>query len=114
MARTHLLRLWLALALLVVLGAAAALWLRGARPDSTGPSTSDASSALRAGSSALPSPLATSPLPTPTLPSTATPPSPWITGAAALLWVMLGIALALGIAFLVLRMHHHDTGRRSE
>jgi len=27
---------------------------------------------------------------------------------------MLGIALALGIAFLILRLHRHDTGHRSE
>jgi hypothetical protein len=92
MARTHPPRLWLALALLVVLGAAAALWLHGARPDTTSPS----------------------PLPTPTPPSTATLPSPWVTGGAALLWVILGSALALGIAFLILRLHRHDTGHRSE
>ena len=101
MARTHPPRLWLALALLVVLGAAAALWLRGAQPDGTGPS-------------ALPSPPTTSPLPTPKPPSTATPPSPWATGGAVLLWVILGIALALGIAFLILRLHRHDTGHRVE
>ena len=101
MARGHLPRLWLALALVVVLGASAALWLRGARPDSTGPST-------------LPSPPATSPLPTPTPPPAAALPSPWVTGGAVLLWVTLGIALALGIAFLILRLHRHDTGHRSE
>ena len=92
MVRTHPPRLWLALALLVVLGAAAGLWMRGAQPDRTSPS----------------------PLPTPTPSSTATPPSPWVTGGAALLWVMLGIALALGIAFLIPRLHRHDTGQRSE
>jgi hypothetical protein len=98
MTQWHRLRLWLALALAVVLVAAIALWLRGVLP-------------LGGSHSALPTPALSgvSPLPTPTPRSAAAPPRSWTTGGAALLWVALGIVLALGIAFLVLRRHRHDT-----
>ncbi len=33
------------------------------------------------------------------------PPASWTNGGTALLWVTLGIMLALGIAFLMLRWH---------
>lgn len=90
--RYHSLRLWCALALVVTLIAAAALWLRGALFDG-------------GGDSPMPTPLAHvgSPLRTPTQ-ATATPmPSTsWDSGGAALLWVTLGIGLALCIACLIL------------
>jgi len=99
MARLHRPRLWLALALTAVLIAAAALWLRGTLP-------------YGSSHSLLPTPSAPgmSPLPTPTLSSTAaTPPPAWTGGGAALVWVALGIVLALGVALLILRQHRPDT-----
>jgi hypothetical protein len=95
--------LWLALALAVVLVAAVALWLLGIRPDG-------------GGNSALPTPATSgvSPLPTPTPASAAAHPPPWAAGGAVLLWVALGIVLALGIAFVILRWHRHDTGYRPD
>jgi hypothetical protein len=95
--------LWLALALVVVLVAAAALWLLGIQPDSGG------RSAL-----STPATSAVSPLPTPTPASATTHPPPWATGGAVLLWVALGIVLALGITFVILRWHRHDAGYRSD
>lgn len=90
--RSHSLRIGLTLILAVV--ATAVLW----------PGT-----VLPAGghSSVLPTPTnsVASPLPTPTL--TPVPaPSSWATGGMALLWFMLGILLALGLALVVLRWHH--------
>ena len=88
-------RLWLALALVVVVTTALALALRGMVPDG--------------GRSTLPTPAiaGVSPLPTPT--STGIQ-SPFKTsGGIALLWVVLGIGLALGIAFVILRWHRHET-----
>jgi hypothetical protein len=95
--------LWLALALVVVIVAAAALWLLGIQPDSGG------RSAL-----STPATSGTSPLPTPTPVSAATHPSSWAAGGAVLLWVALGIVLALGIAFVILRWHHHEAGYRHD
>ena len=95
--------LWLALALVVVLIAAAALWLLGIQPDSGG------RSAL-----STPATSVVSPLPTPTPASATTHPPPWVAGGAVLLWVALGIVLALGIAFVILRWHRHDTGYRND
>jgi len=88
------LRLWFLWALIVALVAATALWLYSALPG-------DGSE------SPLPAPLgsAMSPLPTPTSARIAALP-PSRTGAgAALLWVLSGVALALGIAFVVLRWY---------
>jgi hypothetical protein len=78
-------RLWLALALALVLAAVAWLWLRGAW--------------LGGGRSPLPT-LAPglSPLPTP---APSTPLSHWVGGGAVLLWVTLGIMLALLIALVI-------------
>jgi hypothetical protein len=87
-------RLWLLLASAVVLIAAAGLWLRGARPGD--------------GQSPLPTPAAAggSPLSTPSPENAASsPPSSWTNGGAALLWVAIGILLALGIAFIILRWY---------
>jgi len=97
--------LWLALALVVVLIAAAALWLLGIQPDSGG------RSALSTPATSAVSPL---PTPTPTPASATTHPPPWATGGAVLLWVTLGIVLALGITFVILRWHRHDAGYRSD
>lgn len=88
------LRLWFLWVLTVALVAATALWLRGA---------------LSGGGreSPLPTPLgsAMSPLLAPTPAHTAAQP-PSRTGAgAALSWALLGVALALGIAFVVLRWY---------
>ena len=96
MIQGHRPRLWLALALVVVVIVAAALWLLGIQPDR--------------GNSALPTPATSeiSPLPTPTPAPAATHPPSWAAGGAVLLWVALGIVLALGIAFVILRWHHHD------
>ena len=96
MTRWHRLRLWLALVLVVVLIVAATLWLRGALPGG-----------IR---SALPTPALPggSPLPTP-MPASARSSAPaWATGGGVLLWVALGIVLALGMAFITLRRHRHD------
>jgi len=75
--------------------AAAALWVRGTMPDSRSP---------------LPTPLGhgTSPLPTPTpAHTTPAPPPAWASGGAALVWVAIGIVLALGIALIILRRYRH-------
>jgi len=100
MDQTRRLSLWLALALAVVLFATVALWLRGTLSGENSRSP-------------LPTPLAPgeSPLPTsayadtPTLPSTS-----WAGGGVALLWVVLGIALALGVAFFILRWERRSKG----
>ena len=88
-------RLWLALALVVVVTTALALALRGMVPDG--------------GRSTLPTPaiLEVSPLPTPMPTAVHSPLKP--SGGIALLWVVLGIGLALGIAFVILRWHRHET-----
>ncbi len=86
-------QVWFALALTVVIAAALALWLRGAQSGSD--------------RSPLSTPVASvgSPLPTPTRENTAPPPSAWTNGGAVLLWVALGILLALGITFVMLRWY---------
>ena len=87
-------RFWFSLTLAAVLIVAAALWLRGAWSGSD--------------QSPLPTPVAAgvSPLVTPTPENTApSPPSSWANGGAILLWVALGILLALGIAFVILRWY---------
>ncbi len=87
-------RFWLVLAFLVVLIVAAALWLRGARFDG--------------GQSPLLTPVASaeSPLPTPPPENGALlPPASWTNGGAVLLWVALGILLALVITFIILRWY---------
>jgi len=85
------LRLWFALALAVVLIAAAVLWLRGTLPGS-------------GSESPLPIPLGlgVSPLPTPTPAYSAALPASWTGAGAALLWAVLGVVLALGVAFAIL------------
>ena len=92
--RSHL---WLAVALGVILVVAAALWLRGVHPGGSG-------------LSAVPTPATPeeSPLPTPTSASPTAPFPSWVTGGAVLLWVALGLLLALGIAFITLRWHRHN------
>ena len=88
------LRLWFALALATVLIAAAVLWLRGTLPGG-------------GSESPLPIPLdpEMSPLPTPTPAYTVTLLSSWTGAGAALLWAVLGVVLALGIAFAILHWH---------
>lgn len=101
MIQSHRLRLWLTLALIAALIAAAALWLRGTLSDDT-TSTSPIRPPTRA-------PAGTSPLPTPTRStSTASPPRSWSGAGAALLWVALGGVLALAIATLILRRYRDD------
>ncbi|MEE8390758.1 MAG: hypothetical protein V3S14_08200 [Anaerolineae bacterium] len=87
-------RFWLVLALAVVLIAAAGLWLRGAQSGSD-------QSPLSTPVAARVSPLST-PIPENAPPS---PPSSWTNGGAVLLWVALGILLALSIAFIILRWY---------
>jgi hypothetical protein len=87
-------RFWFSLALAAVLIVAAALWLRGVWFGSD--------------QSPLPTPVAAgeSPLSTPSAENAASsPPSAWSNGGAILLWVALGILLALGIAFVILRWY---------
>jgi hypothetical protein len=87
-------RLWLVLILTVVVVAAAILWLRGAQLSShrsplATPAASDAS-----------------PLSTPEPgDGTLVPPSPRAVGGAVLLSIAVGILLALGIAFIILRAY---------
>ena len=97
MAQLRRLRLGLVLVLAAVLVAAAALWLRGALP------YDDSHSPLP-----TPSHLRTSPLPTPTPSSAeaATPPA-WKGAGVALVWVALGIVLALGVARIILGWNRH-------
>ena len=87
-------RLWLVLILTVAVAGAAILWLRGAQ--------------LSSHRSPIATPAASdeSPLPTPE-PGNATlvPPSPRAIGGAVLLWIAVGILLALGIAFIILRAY---------
>ena len=101
MNRWHRPYLWLALALVAILLVAAALWLHGTR-SGTG------------GRSALPTPaiLADSPLSTPTLATSH--PTTWSAGGAVLLWVTLGIVLALGIALVILRWQGRDARYRND
>ena len=101
MIRWHRSYLWLALALVAIILVAAALWLHGTR-SGTG------------GRSALPTPAisADSPISTPTLKSPTPPPTTRAAGGAVLLWVSLGIVLALGIALVILRWQSHDTEYR--
>jgi uncharacterized membrane protein SpoIIM required for sporulation len=103
MAQLHRLRLWFVLVLVVVLISAAVLWLRAmlvSGPVFTSP---------------IPPPLRTaegeSPLPTPTSASpTSAAVSISTTGAVAvLLWVALGVVLALGITFVILRWYRRAT-----
>ncbi|HEY72149.1 MAG TPA: hypothetical protein G4N99_02625 [Thermoflexia bacterium] len=93
MDQSRRLRLWFVLALIVALVVAALLWLRGALFEDNDVSP-------------LPTPLVLgeSPLPTPTQASAApATPASWSNRGAALLWVTLGIGLALCIAFFILR-----------
>ena len=89
------LRLWFASVLLVLLIVAVALWLRGTLPGSQ--------------RSPLPTPVPSgeSPLPTPmsTTSATTLPPSSARVGAA-LLWVALGVLLALVITVAILHWYH--------
>jgi hypothetical protein len=94
MAQRQRLRLWSAVVLAVLLIIAVALWLRGTLPHGSG-------------QSALPTPV--SPLPTPIPASGVAPVPSWVTGGAVLLWVALGIVVALGIAFVILHRHSHET-----
>jgi hypothetical protein len=91
------LRLGLVLVLAAVLVAVAALWLHGALP------YGDNHSPLP-----TPSHLRTSPLPTPTPSSAeaAVPPA-WKGASVALVWVALGIVLALGVARIILGWNRH-------
>jgi len=93
MDQSRRLRLWFALALVAALVVVTALWLRGALPEES--VRSPLSTPLVAGESPLPTPLQATDAPI--------PPAPWAGGGAALLWVALGIVLALSVAFLVLR-----------
>ncbi len=91
-------RFWFSLALAVVLIVVATLWLRGTWFGDQSP---------------LPTPVAAgvSPLATPSPgDTTSAPPSAWSNGGAILLWVALGILLALGIAFVILRWYRSDAG----
>lgn len=90
---------WLWLMLTAVLVAVIAVWTCYAAPGGRGRSP-------------LPTPAdqMTSPLPTPISAGTDVAPSlPWISGGAALLWVVLGVLLGLGIALVVFRSHRRDT-----
>jgi len=89
-------RLWLLLALAVVFTAAAALWLCDGR-------SGGERSPLSTPAASEGSPLAT---PTPGN-ATSSPPSSWTTSGAVLIWIMLGILLALVIAFVILRGYRH-------
>jgi len=103
MARWRRLHLWFALALVSVVIVVEVLWLRGTLPGSA--------------RSPLPTPVVpgTSPLLTPALAVSATststpaPPSSWTSGGAVLLWVTLGIVLALGLTFVMLRLYRRAT-----
>jgi len=97
MTQWHRLRLWFALALAAVLIVAGALWLRGTLPLGT-VSTSPILTSP-------PTPDGTSPPSAPTSTATAAIPSSWTGAGATLLWVALGIVLALGVAFIVLRWY---------
>lgn len=97
--RRRSLGVWLLLVLMaVILIAAAALWLRGTQRDGD--------------HSPLATPVAAdaSPLSTPTLENgMSPPPTSWSNGGVALLWVALGILLALIIAFVILRWYRRPT-----
>jgi hypothetical protein len=94
--RRRYLGVWFSLALVVVvLITVAVLWLRGAQ--------------LGGGHSPLATPATAgaSPLSTPTLENSMSPsPTSWSNGGAALLWVALGILLALIVTFVILRWYH--------
>jgi hypothetical protein len=87
-------RLWLGLILAIVIVAAIVLWARGSQTDRA--------------HSPLPTPVAwgSSPLTTP-IPEDAVspPPSSWTNSGAILLWVALGLLLALGLAVVILRWY---------
>lgn len=87
-------RPWLVLALVVALIAVLVLALRGMAP---GSDRSTLSTPALAG---------VSPLPTP-MPTEAQPPFK-ASGGMALLWVVLGIGLALSLAFVILRWYRHE------
>jgi hypothetical protein len=87
-------RLWLVLVLTVVIAAAAISWLRGAQ--------------LSSHRSPLATPVASgaSPLSTPEPGNgISIPSSPRATWGTVLLWIAVGILLALGIAFIILRAY---------
>ena len=112
MARLYRLRLWLVLALIVVLIAVVALWLRST---SLGDARSPLPTPPVSGMETRPADAVSgvSPLSTPTPVASAasasapTSPSSWAGGGLVLLWVALGIVVALGIAFIILRWHRH-------
>lgn len=85
MTQPRYLRLWLILAIVAVLIAAAALWIRGKQVGTPSP---------------LPTPVSASPPPTSTAPSALR-----VGTGAILMWAALGSVLALGIAFLILRYY---------
>ncbi len=91
--KQNLLRFLLVLALIVVLGGAAvAVWQLGKQPD--------------VAQTPADSPIQVSPLLTPTIVSAETsPPALWSGRGAALLWVVLGGLLALAMAFFILRRY---------
>ncbi len=92
MAQLRRLRLWFALALTIVIIAAAVLGLHSTLPSSH--------------HSPLPTPVTSGILLLPTPSTTASaPPISWTGGGAVLLWVVMGIVLALGIVF-ILHWHH--------
>jgi hypothetical protein len=55
------------------------------------------------------SPMAVSPLPSPSATAVSeSPPGVWSSRATALLWVVLGIFLSLGLALLIVRRYRQD------
>ena len=94
--RQNLVRFLLVLVLIMVLGGAAvAVWQLGRQPGAT-PTPAE-------------SPLQASPLLTPTVVSTeASPPALWSSRGVAFLWVVLGALLALVMAFFILRRYRQD------
>ena len=89
-------RVTLVLVLIVLLVVIAiVLWRRGGPLDGM-PKPSD-------------SPMPVSPLPSPSATAASEPPpGAWSSRVTALLWVVLGIFLSLGLAFLLARRHRQD------
>jgi hypothetical protein len=97
--RRRSLGVWLLLVLAaVILIAAIVLWQRGMQP---GGDHSPLATPAAAGAS---------PLSTPAIEGgMSPPPTSWSNGGVALLWVALGILLALIITFVILRWYHRPT-----